>query len=147
MRGRGSKCFYMPWHTPRGGATGGDAGDHWPLVNGGDTFPPVGETGGISPLEIDELPIFLTGIFFQWKMGPFEKIDQIRGVFNFWGSFGVHWLGPDPPAPKSMAPPLSASCKHSFDEGTSSDHSQKLWARAAPAGCKTCEFASSLITS
>ena len=40
-------------------------------------------------------------------MVPFEKIvDQIRGVFNFGGSFGVPRLGPDPPAPKSVAPPL-----------------------------------------
>ena len=59
---------------------------------------PPGEMRGISPPEIAELPIFLTGIkFFKWKMGPFEKIvDEIRGVFNFGGSFGVPRLGPDP---------------------------------------------------
>ena len=39
-------------------------------------------------------------------MGPFEKIvGQIRGVFNFRGSFGMPRLGPEPPAPKSMAHP------------------------------------------
>jgi len=39
----------------RGVATGGDGGDTSP-------HPPVGETGGMSPPGIDDLPTFLTGM-------------------------------------------------------------------------------------
>ena len=37
--------------------------------------------------------------------GPFWENSRSNQVFNFWGSFGVPRLGPDPPTPKSVAPP------------------------------------------
>jgi len=46
-------------------------------------------------------------------MGPFEKIvDQIRGVFNFGGSFGVPRLGPDPrPKIRGAVPAYMYICR------------------------------------
>ena len=52
---------------------------------------------------------------FEMENGPFEKkiVDQIRGVFNFGGSFGGPGLGsgppllPKPPTSEKVTPPLN----------------------------------------
>ena len=92
-RGKFLTLFAISW-LPRGRLAWASPPGGW---GGGDAFPPVGKTGGYppSPTEIAELPIFLTGIeILKMENRPFEKIvDQIRGVFNFWGSFDGPGLG------------------------------------------------------